>query len=320
MLIRKLSVFLHAKFHKKTAVAHIDQNHKMYYKLTDSELRGVCKQKLESLEYWLRRIIDELLKSEYNNYFEYIDGGGDRLIKAAIVRSLKSRKQNEPGRYPRLIDAVLLDDAIDIICKPESFKNHFKEVLKDAFPDGREEARTYLKRLIPARNSLSHANPISVRQAEQVICYSNDIIDSIKNFYTEKNMDNDYNVPLILKVIDSFGNVFHRNQMNNVHDGGIMKVFYNDPSYNLRVGDTVTIEVEVDPSFDENEYTITWSSAKGFTEPLPNGKKAIIQISEQQVAQSFDVQCRVKSNKNWHRMHLGADDFMLLYYKVLPPV
>lgn len=291
----------------------------MYYKLTDSEIRSLCKEKLESLEYWLRRIIDELLKAEYNDYFEHQDSNGNQLIKTAIVNSLKSRKQNEPNRYPRLIDAVLLDDAIDIICKPELFQNHFKEVLKNAYPNGREEARTFFKRLIPSRNSLSHANPISIRQAEQVICYSNDIIDSIKNFYTDKNMDNDYNVPLILKITDSFGNVFHRNQMNNVHDGGIGKTFYNDPSYNLRVGDTLTIEVEVDPSFDENEYTITWGSAKGFSEQLPNGKKAIIPISERQVAQRFDVQCRVKSNKNWHRMHLGADDFMLLHYKILPP-
>lgn len=179
--------------------------------------------------------------------------------------------------------------------------------------------RTFLKRLIPSRNSLSHANPISVRQAEQVVCYSNDIINSLKNYYTRKNMDSEYNVPLILKVIDSFGNVFHRNQLYSVHDGGIGKHFFDDSAYYLHVGDILTLELEVDPSFNENEYTIKWGSAKGFSNPIPNGKKAIIEITEKQVAQRFDVQCRITSNKNWHRMSMGADDFLLFHYKVLPP-
>ncbi len=197
------------------------------------------------MEYWLRRIIDDTLAPIYNDYLNYSDEKGNRLIKNDIVKSLESRKVNEPHRYPRLIDAVLLDDAIDIICNPILYKKHFNEMFQQAFPDGREEARTFMKRLIPPRNSLSHANPISTRQAEQVICYSNDIIDSIKSYYSLKNMDNEYNVPLILKITDSFGNVFHRNQLNTVHDGGIAKQFFDDPKYHLRVGDVLGIIEEI---------------------------------------------------------------------------
>jgi hypothetical protein len=291
----------------------------MYYKLTDAEIRSICREKLESLEYWLRRVIDEILAPIYNDYLNYKDQNGNRLIKNDIVKSLEARRANEPHRYPRLIDAVLLDDAIDIICNPNLYKNYFNEILKHTYPDGREEARTFMKKLIPARNSLSHANPISTRQAEQVICYSNDVIDSIKNYYSLKSMDNEYNVPLILKVTDSFGNIFHRNQLGTVHDGGIAKQFFDDPKYHLRVGDVLTLEVEVDPSFPEEEYTIKWGSAKGFSTPIPDGRKAVIQITEKQVALHFDVQCRVTSNKGWHRMHSGADDFMFFQYKVLPP-
>lgn len=134
------------------------------------------------------------------DYLAYIHSNGDRLIKNEIVKSLQARKANEPHRYPRLIDAVLLDDAINIISNPNLYNKHFHEIFKSAYPDGREEARTFMKKLIPARNSLSHANPISTRQAEQVICYSNNIIDAIKKYYTLKNMDNEYNVPLILKI------------------------------------------------------------------------------------------------------------------------
>ncbi len=291
----------------------------MFYKFNDSEIRSICKEKLESLEYWLRRTLDDTLHANYGDYFEFKDEKGNRLIKTQTVDSLKSRKNAEPDRYPRLIDTILLDDAIDIICNPNLYNKHFSSIFKVAFPEGRDEARTFMKRLISGRNALAHANPISHSQAERIVCYSNDIIDSIKIYYIDKNMGNEYNVPLILKVIDSFGNVFHRNQMNPVHDGGVMKTFFSEPKFNLHVGDILTIEVEVDPSYCEDEYTITWGSGKGFSTPIPNGKKAIINITEKQVTQQFDVQCRVISNKGWHRMSLGADDFLLFYYKVLPP-
>lgn len=124
---------------------------------------------------------------------------------------------------------------------------------------------------------------------------------------------------MILKVTDSFGNVFHRSQLEGVHDGGIMKSFYDDSQYFLRVGDTLTLEVEVDPSFNVDNYSISWSSAKGLNS-IQSGKKLVLQITENHVAQQFDIQCRVVTNKGWHRMHMGADDFMIFYYKVLPPI
>jgi len=292
----------------------------MLYKMTDSELRSLCKEKTEALEYWLRRIIDETLTADYGDYLNYSDGIGNRVIKSTLAKQISDRQALEPHRYQRYVDAILLDDAINIICNPNLYKKHFRDAFSIAFPLGSEEAKQFMQRLINPRNALSHANPISIRQAEQVICYSNDIIDSLKQFYIEKNMANEYNVPLILKVTDSFGNVFHRDQLNNVHDGGISRSFLTEPQYYLRVGDTLTLEVEVDPSFDPSEYSITWGSAKGFSEAQPPGSRLVMKVTEKQVAQQFDVQCRVTSNKDWHRMHLGADDFLLFYYKVLPPV
>ena len=93
----------------------------------------------------------------------------------------------EPERFSRIIDAAILDDCINIICNPNLFRRHFREAFKTAFPvgDSRDETRIFLKRLIKPRNLLYHANPISVRQAEQVICYSHDIIESLKKYYEE---------------------------------------------------------------------------------------------------------------------------------------
>ncbi|WP_165856871.1 hypothetical protein [Marinobacter sp. JSM 1782161] len=290
------------------------------YNLSDSEIRNTCKERLESLEYWLRRLIDVQLSDAYGDFFNYSDEKGNRIIKNKIIESLESRIIKEPQRYSRKVDAILLDDEIDIICNPKLYNDHFKGALEMAFPDGPNVARTFLKRLVDPRNRLAHANPISQRQSEQVVCYTNDVIESIKEFYRKQNMSEDYNVPLILKLIDSYGNVYHRDQFGNVHDGGIIKNLSNESQFDLRPGDTLSLEIEVDPSFSPEEYDISWASAKGFSHDVPNGQKAVINITEKQVGKRFDVQCRVTSKKQWHRMSLGADDFLIYYIRVLPPL
>lgn len=289
-------------------------------RMKDAEIRSICKEKIESLEHWLRRLIDDTLTPIYGDYFSYIDSKGNRLIRGSLTQQVENRRTREPTRYPQKINAVLLEDAIDIICKPELFRQHFRIALEQVFPEGRDEARTFLNRLLVPRNNLAHANAISTRQAEQIICYSNDVIESLKDYYRGLGMQETYNVPLILKVTDSFGNVFTRSQFGPCHDGGIMLSFMDKPHMFLRPGDTLTIEVEVDPAFDSSSYALTWASTKNWSTTPVVGTKAVIPITNKQVGQQFDLQCRLTSNKDWHRMHMGADDFLLLYYKVLPPL
>jgi hypothetical protein len=288
-------------------------------RMHDAEIRSICKEKIESLEHWLRRLIEDTLTPIYDDYFAHVDlTTGNRLIKNSLTQQVESRRNQEPARYPRKIDAVLLEDAVDIICKPELFKQHFRNALEQAFPEGREEARTFLKRLLVPRNNLAHANAISMRQAEQIICYSNDVIDSLKEYYRNLGMQQSYNVPLILKVTDSFGNVFTRSQCNQCHDGGISLIFMDNEHMFLRPGDTLTIEVEVDPAFEADSYTLTWDSTKWWGGSTVVGTKVIIPITNKEVGLQFDVVCRLISNNEWHRMSIGADDCLALYYKVLP--
>ncbi len=288
--------------------------------LKDMEIRNICKEKIESLEHWLRRLIEDTLTPIYGDYFAYIDDVGNRLVKKSLADQVELRRAAEPLRYPRSIDAVLLEDAVDILCKPDLFKSHFKPALHEAFPNGRDEARTFLTRLLVPRNNLAHANAISIRQAEQIICYSNDVIESLKGFYRTMGMQEAYDVPLILRVTDSFGNAFTRTQFEQCHDGGIMLGFFDKSHMYLRPGDTLTLEVEVDPAFDPSTYTVTWTSTKKWCSAPVHGTKAVIPITNKQVGQQFDVQCRVTTTKDWHRMQMGADDFLMMYYKVLPPI
>ncbi|MBI6745980.1 hypothetical protein YA0079_12150 [Pseudomonas syringae] len=287
--------------------------------LPDSEIRSTCKQKIESLEHWLRRLIDDTLTPIYGDYFSYQDVKGNRLIKNGLTAQVSDRQAREPMRYPRKIDAVLLDDAIEIICKPELFKSHFRAALVHAFPEGREEAKTFLGRIQAPRNYLAHANTISARAAEQIICYSNDVIESLREHYKSLNMQQEYDVPLILRITDSFGQTFTRGQLSSVHDGGISLSYRDNPDHFLRPGDTLTLEVEVDPTYEPDSYAINWASTKGLEGPC-DAPKLIMTVLDRHVGQSIDIQCRITTKRGWHRMHMGADDFLIAYFKVLPPL
>ena len=289
----------------------------MVYKLTDDELRNLCKEKLESLEHWLRRLIDETLTAEYGDYFSPTDSSGNRIIKKEFVDALEDRMSREPDRYKRKIDAVLLDDAIDILCKPNLYK-FFKPALVTAFPEGRDEARTFLKRLVEPRNRLAHANPISQRQAEQVICYSNDVIESMKTYYAEMGKQQEYDVPLIFKLTDSFGNLFHRNQMTSSMSA-LLKDFTETPQYFLMPGDILTVEVEIDLAYDSNEYTTSWTISGDPFQVVSSDTKLTVHITEQHVTQRFVLECCIRSKKQWHRLGNRGDDILKLHYKVLPP-
>lgn len=281
------------------------------YNLTEEERRILCKQALESLEFWLRRIIHESLSQEFgDNYLEAKNSKGDNIIKNEIRNKIKERKDLEPDRFPRLIDASLLEQEIDIICNPELFTKYFFAPLKKAFPDGREEARTFLKRLEYPRNCLYHANPISVRLSEQVICYSHDIIESFKEYYIMTNKEKEFNVPTVIKATDSFGNVFHFSDgVNSYH-------LTNNPKFYLRPGDILTVELGIDPSFSENDYTLSWEGV-GF--PCDN-KKVFIKIEEEHIREVFMFGCNVTSNKSWHKFVGGFDHNFFCTYKVLPPL
>jgi len=247
---------------------------------------------------------------------KFSDHSGNGLINKSIKEKIERNFKKEANRYTRMIDASLLDSLIDIICNPNLYNKHFKLVFNNAFPEGNSEARTFLNRLIIPRNHLSHANPVSIRQVEQIICYSHDIIDSIKKYYYEKNQQMTYNVPRFIRFKDSLGNEKYFDQNAEGHP---MVGFPQDKKYLLRPGDYLSLEIEVDESFKENEYSISWSSTK----KLPvfgNVKRISFKIEPHHVCESFCVNCVLVSNKDWHRMRENYDDLLVMFYKVLPPL
>ncbi len=156
----------------------------IFSKYNEDEIRGVCRQSMETLEYWLRQIVEEKMTEEFGaNYLDIKDIGESFILSQKRTKEIKTRQLNEQQRFTRLIDAAFLDDLISIICHPNIYNKLFNPIFSNSFSNGSGELRNMLNKLIEPRNRLSHANPITNRQAEQIICYSHDIIDSIKEYY-----------------------------------------------------------------------------------------------------------------------------------------
>jgi hypothetical protein len=289
-----------------------------FRQLKEEEKRSICKKEIENLENWLRRLAHELLSKEYgNNYLEHKDDNNNCLISRKIMQNVNDRIKDEPKRFPRCIDAFFLSDLIYVICRDDLYNKFFKVPFFKAFPDGNNEARTFLTRLEDPRNALYHSNPISDRQAEQVICYCHDIIDSLKEYYFKMGIESEYNIPRIIKTTDSLGNTIHSNELG---DNPVSSWFLDKDHKNyLRPGDKLGIEVEVDPSFDHSSYTVKWRIERGSIKKFTNKTKISFEIDMKHVGEFFDVTCTIISNKSWHK-YRNWDDCVQIYYKVLPPL
>lgn len=286
-------------------------------RFTELELQAMCQVQLGMLELWLRRLIQDRFEYVYaNDILHAKHSSGSFIVKKEIRESVRKRIQDRPGRYSRSIDAALLDDLISIICNPQIYRACFVAALICAFPGGADEARTFLHRLAAPRNRLAHHNPISIRQAEQVVCYSNDIVYALREFYEMSGTADEYNVPRILRMWDSFGNVQHTQA--NAEEGQYFDYSDNPTSY-LRPGDTLTIEIEVDPSFWNEGYKIKWGPTYAAFEG-DRLKKLILPIENQHVSRKLPIIIQVISNKDWHRLGPYFDDFWVANYRVLPPV
>ena len=241
------------------------------------------------------------------------------MLSKNLVKDIEGRLAREPQRYSRRIDAVLLDDAISIICNPNLYC-HFRAALEQAFPEGCSEARTFLCRLLDPRNKLAHANPISSHDAERVFCYSSDVVSSISEYYREQKMNQEYNVPLFIRYGDSFGNSIHRDQMLPTPNGGVMVQYHTQEKYDLRPGDILAMELEVDATFNSDEYTLTWKTGSVLRKTEISEPSVSLEITAAHVAEQFTIIFSLKTHNDWHRIAGGRDDIFMVTYRVLPPI
>jgi hypothetical protein len=281
--------------------------------MDETDRLALARQHLDSAESWLRRLVRHALSSAYDqNYFNAQRQDGTNVINAGIRQRAHGRIASEPSRFPDEVAAIDFGDAISIVSNPE-LSSHFQQALMQAYPDGPDEARTFLRRLEAHRNRIAHGGTCSVRALEQCICYSNDLIESVKKYFLENNLERRFNVPTFTRLVDSLGN--ERNFTGpEAHE---RHVDMRSGAYgHLYSGDTLIVEVDVDESFDG--YTIRW-----FTFSTPSdrgeGKRIELPIQLKHVGEQLILCIQVISNEQWHRLEGQYDDRIDLRYRVLPP-
>lgn len=312
---------------KGTSPMNVKQSVVLAYR-TEDDLRVVCRKEIETLEHWTRRLIHEILSEKYGaDYFSY-KKNDEPLIKGEITSRVNRMREKNPGRFPRPIDAFFLGDIIYVLCKKSLYDAHFKAALSEAYPLGNEEARIFLERVEEIRNKLSHANPISVREAEQAICYCHDVVESLKAYYRRAGKEKQYNVPMFIRATDTLGNVFLPKS-----EGSHLELYRDlsqpikagDYGVKLRAGETYGISIVVDPAFDPSSYSLEWSVLSGllgdnYKRKWTNVTQIDFPVTNKTVGSSFQITCRLTTHKDWHKHNWYDDCFELNVYTVLPPI
>ena len=158
----------------------------MYSEFSEEKLRSICREYIETFEKWARIIVDMELTRKYGiDYIHTKNSDGNFLIKKEIVKKADKMRQDEPTRFPKPVDIFFFEDIIYLLCRQDLYQDCFSSFLSKMYPDGDNEVRTFLERLIPIRNKLSHTNPFSRREVEQCVCYCIDYIESKKNILTK---------------------------------------------------------------------------------------------------------------------------------------
>jgi hypothetical protein len=275
--------------------------------LPASARQDLCRRYVESAEAWLRRLV----------HAELLDRSGAHYITAGpwrkeVTEHVAGQLRNNPGKFAREIDATTFEQLIYVVCHP-GFAPSLKLGLNGAYPDGVDEARTFLDRIRAIRNDVSHGRQCSARQLEQAICYSNDIADSIKDYFRSKNLSKEFNVPTLVEFNDNVGN------SEKIGPGAFFRgIDLTGPSRRrLYPGDVLVAEVVVDPSFDPDCYHVEWW-LKTNAGAVGSGLRAQIEITNRHVGERMELQFKVKSASDWHRDSSGYDEIIDFIYRVLP--
>lgn len=286
----------------------------MYHDYTQEELRAYCRKNIETLEVWARRLIHEKMIEEYGvGYIEKKIDHDNYLIKSDIRKHVKDMLRKEPERFHRAVDTLYIEHIIYFLCHPNFYKKLFKPAMDYIYPQGREEVREFLKRLPPIRNPLSHSNPITMHDVERAICYSHDFIEGLKTYYKERGEEQVWNVPKIIRIKDSLGNVFENNGQED-----ILGTYFTIPQ-NINCGETYSVEIEVDSSFSQNEYTFNWQFRGRSLENLEHSNKLTIRFDVSDVSETNFISCKLVQNKDWHK-YGDFDSKISLKITVLPPL
>ena len=86
------------------------------------------------------------------------------------------------------------------------------------------------------------------------------------------------------------------------------------------MGDSYSITLEIDPSFERSDYTVKWSVPHlGEREDFLNSLSYSKTFTIDDVKQTFQIHASITSIESWHK-YSGYDDDLNIYVTVLPPI
>src|SRR5436190_13893735 len=89
-------------------------------------VRTSCRQRLESCELWLRRLVHDKLRAEYgDDYVNVAMLSGQNLFRKEIREEVANLIAANPKRYSRSADALFLDDLTFVLCKEDAYAKFF---------------------------------------------------------------------------------------------------------------------------------------------------------------------------------------------------
>ena len=286
----------------------------MYHEYSQEELRAYSRTYIETLETWARQLIHEKMTEKYGNDYIFLQlEDGNFLVKKEIRDHVSFMMSTEPGRFHRPIDTLFFEHIIYFLSNEQLHRDLFREPLSYAYPQGVREVRIFLERLIPIRNPLSHSTSITMHDVERAICYSHDFIEGLKKYYVAKGKEKMYNVPRIIKVSDSLGNIF-----NNIVENSRLGMQIIIPQA-FNCGDKYSVEIEIDSSFRADEYTIKWDMARHTAAEFGNSQKLTLCFEPKDVSEAAYIYCTIVQNKEWHK-YGDHDSKIILCVKILPPI
>lgn len=286
----------------------------MLHLFSDEELRSYCRTAIESFEMWARRLIHDEMTTKYGqNFLLAKQPDGQYYINNEIREHVEWMMRTNGERCRRVVDALFFEHISYFLCHQVFYKAVFRSVFGNVYPGGIGEIKGILKKLQPIRNVLSHANPLSVRQAEQAICYSHDLIDAIKEYYKQKGEESVWNVPRVIRITDSLGNVF-----DNPEDKHGIQSIYKIPN-SVVCGDEYSVTVEIDSSWQPEEYTIKWEAGNQKYPEYCDKQKFVRTFEPKDVSMLYYITCTVIQHKDWHK-YISYDCKVSLQLSIQPPI
>lgn len=122
-----------------------------------------------------------------------------------------------------------------------------------------------------------------------------------------------WNVPRIIKITDSLGNVF-----DNPYDWRYGGSNFTVPQP-LRPGESYSLQVVVDPAFDTDAYTIKWQTNRRDRPEFIDSPHFTVTFAVSDVCASFLINCTIISKKEWHKYQYD-DGEVSISLTVLPPI